>query len=75
LIVLHAHMHLIGTGRYTLIALTNNYAVASNDPTLTADERTFLGWSDGGPSAPALRALFDDFVDSSEVGMRWVFPV
>lgn len=58
------------TNKYKIIALTNNYALAVDDPSLTETEREFLGWSRGGPSASSLRALFDDYVDSSEAGMR-----
>ena len=67
-------------GRWRLIALTNNYShslksVMGND---TADARAikryeeelaFLGWTEG-PTPPRMRALFDDFVDSSAVGVR-----
>ena len=34
-------------------------------------ELAFLGWSEGA-TPPKLRALFDDFCDSSELGMRLV---
>ena len=38
------------------------------------DEMVFLGWQDG--AVPArLRNMFDDFCDSSELGMRSVVPV
>lgn len=33
----------------------------------------FLGWEQG-IAPPALRNLFDDFCDSSVLGMRQVFP-
>lgn len=33
------------------------------------EELAFLGWTEG-PTPPQMRALFDDFVDSSAVGMR-----
>lgn len=37
------------------------------------DEIVFLGWQDGAvPSR--IRAMFDDFCDSSELGMRYVAP-
>ena len=37
------------------------------------DEMVFLGWQDG--AVPAhLRAMFDDFCDSSEQGMRYECP-
>lgn len=37
------------------------------------DEVVFLGWQHGAVP-PHLRAMFDDFVDSSEMGMRYVVP-
>ena len=67
-----------------MFALTNNYSKAPsalNDfdselakryPGITMDsELRFLGWDEGAVPAK-LRAMFDDFVDSSEVGMRYV---
>ena len=37
------------------------------------DEVVFLGWQDG--AVPArIRTMFDDFCDSSELGMRYVVP-
>ena len=58
------------SGRYRVIALTNNF----NKKTLgedLAEEYAFLGWDADGSATPAsLRAMFDDFIDSSEVGMR-----
>ena len=36
-------------------------------------EREFLGWTEGA-TPPALVALFDDFCDSSTIGMRYVIP-
>lgn len=55
--------------RFRVIALTNNYGSAGAD----ADEAELahLGWQDG--AVPdALHALFDDFCDSSTLGMRLV---
>jgi len=37
---------------------------------LPATELAFLGWDRGGPVPPSLKALFDDFCDSSTLGMR-----
>jgi hypothetical protein len=54
-------------GRYRVIALTNNYTASEQD--LDPEELAFLGWTEGA-TPPALRALFDDFVDSSTTGMR-----
>ncbi|KAG6874280.1 hypothetical protein C0995_001505 [Termitomyces sp. Mi166 len=53
------------TGRYKIIALTNNFAKADVPP----EEAKFLGWGDGATPSH-LRALFDDFCDSSTLGMR-----
>ncbi|KAF8654144.1 hypothetical protein AX16_003674 [Volvariella volvacea WC 439] len=52
-------------GKHKIIALTNNFSRVDVPPS----ELTFLGWDNG--AAPAhLRELFDDFCDSSEVGLR-----
>ncbi|KAL0947395.1 hypothetical protein HGRIS_013508 [Hohenbuehelia grisea] len=57
--------------KHRIIALTNNFSRtdSSGDP-LPASELAFLGWDRGGATPPQLRALFDDFIDSSQVGMR-----
>ncbi|KAF5386748.1 hypothetical protein D9615_001649 [Tricholomella constricta] len=52
-------------GRYKIIALTNNFAKAEVSPA----EAHFLGW-DEGATPDHLRSLFDDFCDSSTLGMR-----
>jgi hypothetical protein len=57
-------------GRHKIIALTNNYAAATDG--LEASELEFLGWTDGA-SPPALRAMFDDYCDSSSLGMRYIY--
>jgi len=54
------------SGRYKLIALTNNFSRVDIPP----EEMKFLGWDDGGPTSIHLRELFDDFCDSSSLGMR-----
>lgn len=75
----------IETGKYRIIALTNNFS--KTDTSILGDhpppgkyggikvtlesELKFLGWTNGAVP-PGLRALFDDFVDSSEIGMRYV---
>ncbi|EPT05968.1 hypothetical protein FOMPIDRAFT_1110150 [Fomitopsis schrenkii] len=69
-------------GRWRVIALTNNFSKTNADsigeaPPSAEDYRdltvqselAFLGWEDG-PTPPRLRALFDDFCDSSTLGMR-----
>lgn len=68
--------------RWRVIALTNNYSKidasflgldirhSKRYPGVTVDsELRFLGW-ERGPVPPQIRNLFDDFLDSSEVGMR-----
>jgi len=52
-------------GRYKLIALTNNFSKVD----VPLEERKFLGW-DEGVTPTHLRELFDDFCDSSSLGMR-----
>lgn len=74
---------MIATGKWLIIALTNNFSKHITDhpnstsltavqlPTRVPDtELRFLGWQDQATSH--LRALFDDFCDSSELGMRCV---
>lgn len=71
-------------GRWRVIALTNNFSKSDADiigdapppkeqfPNLSVQaELEFLGWQDGA-TPPRLRALFDDFCDSSTLGMRYV---
>ncbi|KAG1858421.1 HAD-like protein [Suillus subalutaceus] len=78
--ILRAIHRIRASGRWLIIALTNNYSKhitdsASSTP-LTAgqpmgvpdSELRFLGWDD--KEKFHLRALFDDFCDSSELGMR-----
>lgn len=76
----------LASARWRVIALTNNWA--RSDPASLgegqpvpakyahrrlSDELVFLGWQDG--AVPArLREMFDDFCDSSELGMRSVVP-
>lgn len=67
----------LAAGRWKIIALTNNFSgldKASPDPSdpshIPNSEFEFLGWGDGGAAPPHLRALFDDFCDSSTFGMR-----
>lgn len=70
------------TGRWRVIALTNNYSKSEQsilggsppprerypDFTVTS-ELEFLGWKDGA-TPQAMRDMFDDFCDSSTLGMR-----
>ncbi|TFY65502.1 hypothetical protein EVG20_g5562 [Dentipellis fragilis] len=72
------------TKRWRVIALTNNFSATESSlrgsdetqPTATPEvdleaEFKFLGW-DEGVVPPRVQELFDDFVDSSKVGMRWI---
>jgi hypothetical protein len=56
-------------GKWRIIALTNNFSHTSST-SIPQSELEFLGWQDGGVTPPHLRALFDDFCDSSTLGMR-----
>ncbi|KAI0053841.1 HAD-like protein [Auriscalpium vulgare] len=80
--ILEAIRRIRAAGRWRLIAITNNFSTIDASqlgfddsfvdkyPDARLDtELEFLGWTDG--AVPQyLRGLFDDFVDSSEVGMR-----
>ncbi|KZT69008.1 HAD-like protein [Daedalea quercina L-15889] len=81
-VVVEAIRHIRGVGRWRLIALTNNFSKADADsigeappsaeeyPDFTVEsEFAFLGWEEG-PTPPRLRSLFDDFCESSTLGMR-----
>lgn len=70
--------HWPASGKYRTIALTNNFSKsndtilrdAPHDPNFSLQkELEFLGWQDGA-TPPQLRALFDDFCDSSTLGLR-----
>ncbi|TFK42732.1 HAD-like domain-containing protein [Crucibulum laeve] len=52
-------------GKHKVVALTNNFAKIAVPP----EELAFLGW-DEGVIPNHLRDLFDDFCDSSALGMR-----
>ena len=67
-------IHLIrATNRYRIISVTNNFSHSIAG--ISQSELDFLGWSTGdGSTSPALRGLFDDYIDSSEVGLRLVQP-
>jgi len=82
-IVVSAIQKLRSLGRYRIFALTNNFTgVCFSDATKAAEapsqpppgfsleqELKFLGWEQG-VAPPSLRSLFDDFCDSSVLGMR-----
>ena len=66
------------SGRYLIIALTNNFIAPYNSILATPPNATFgtpeaelefLGWTEGAVPQ-TLKDLFDDFIDSSQVGMR-----
>ncbi|OBZ75946.1 hypothetical protein A0H81_04446 [Grifola frondosa] len=72
----------IAAGRWRIIALTNNFSKSDADivgetapspeqfPGFSIEsELAFLGWTDGATPL-RLRAMFDDFCDSSTLGMR-----
>jgi hypothetical protein len=71
----HVHLALqklrTGGGGYRIIALTNHFSKAMSEE-VPREELAFLGWEEGVVSG-RLRGLFDDFCDSSLLGMRWVF--
>lgn len=54
-------------GKHKLIALTNNFSKIN----IPQEELHFLGWGEGA-TPNHLRELFDDFCDSSNLGMRLV---
>jgi hypothetical protein len=62
----HVECYSSAAGRHRIIALTNNYAAVDG---VEPSELEFLGWTEGA-TPPALRALFDDYCDSSTLGMR-----
>lgn len=66
--IVKAMRRLRGTGQYKVIALTNNYASSVTED-VPVTELAFLGWQNGAIS-PELVAMFDDFCDSSTLGMR-----
>lgn len=80
--ILGAIHKLRASKRFRIVALTNNYSaqyerIRDTHPSQGFSpqaELEFLGWGEdtGGPGGPKIRALFDDFVDSSVVGSRWV---
>ncbi|KAI0709078.1 HAD-like domain-containing protein [Earliella scabrosa] len=80
--VVEAIRRIRAAGRWRVIALTNNFSKSDadiigdapppegRDPRFSvSSERAFLGWHEGA-TPPRLRALFDDFCDSSTLGMR-----
>ncbi|KAG8903676.1 hypothetical protein FRB99_002867 [Tulasnella sp. 403] len=71
-IITHAIQTLRLTRKYKLIALTNNFSGVVTGPNASpsiAAELKYIGWENG-PASEDIVGLFDDFVDSSVVGMR-----
>ncbi|KAG9122145.1 hypothetical protein FRC07_001606 [Ceratobasidium sp. 392] len=86
--IITAIRKLRASGRFRIVALTNNYSAqydklkamksSNTKPSFDPDaELEFIGWGPetGGPAGPRVRELFDDFVDSSVVGSRKPEPV
>lgn len=72
--IVSAIRSLRATGRWQVIALTNNFgalhgAAVSPSRKIPESELEFLGWQNG-PVPNQLRELFDHFYDSSIVGLR-----
>ncbi|KAJ8487143.1 hypothetical protein ONZ51_g4370 [Trametes cubensis] len=80
--IVEAIRRIRAAGKWRVIALTNNFSKSESDiigdsppsperyPNFTVQsELEFLGWKEGA-TPPRLRALFDDFCDSSTLGMR-----
>ena len=59
----------LASGRFKLIAVTNNFA--RSNVGIPQSELDFLGWSNGS-TVKEVKELFDDYVDSSVVGLRYV---
>ncbi|KAJ7090273.1 HAD-like domain-containing protein [Mycena belliarum] len=68
--ILRAIRRIRAAGKHKIIALTNNFARTSTENPIPASELAFLGWDKEGATPAALRGLFDDFCDSSELGSR-----
>ncbi|KAJ7074263.1 HAD-like domain-containing protein [Mycena amicta] len=68
--ILRAIRRIRAAGKHKIIALTNNFARTSTENPIPQSELAFLGWDQGGATPSALRGLFDDFCDSSELGAR-----
>ncbi|KAF8332327.1 HAD-like domain-containing protein [Cantharellus anzutake] len=75
--IIEAIGHIRASKKFLTIALTNNFiepynSILATPPSATftpQEELAFLGWTEGAVPK-ALRDLFDDFIDSSQVGMR-----
>ncbi|PVF97719.1 epoxide hydrolase N-termina [Serendipita vermifera] len=68
-VVVNAILKIRETKQYRVIAVTNNFG--NSTVGIEPSEREFLGWTEGAASAsPRLKEFFDDYIDSSEVGLR-----
>jgi len=67
--ILQAITRIRAAAKHRIIALTNNFARTSTEDPIPLSELIFLGWEDGA-TPNQLRELFDDFCDSSQLGMR-----
>ncbi|KAH7869672.1 HAD-like domain-containing protein [Lentinula edodes] len=65
--ILEAIRRIRAADKHKIIALTNNFS--RNDTAIPSSELDFLGWQDGA-TPNKLKALFDDFCDSSTLGTR-----
>ncbi|KAJ3807645.1 HAD-like domain-containing protein [Lentinula lateritia] len=65
--ILEAIRRIRAVDKHKIIALTNNFS--RNDTAIPSSELDFLGWQDGA-TPNKLKALFDDFCDSSTLGTR-----
>ena len=67
--MIHDHLASSASGRFKIVAVTNNFARSHEG--IPQSELDFLGWSDV-TTAKELKELFDDYIDSSVVGLRYV---
>jgi hypothetical protein len=68
-LIVHSHRTPSASGRFKLVAVTNNFA--RSHVGIPKSELDFLGWSDGA-TTKEVKDLFDDYIDSSVVGLRYV---
>ena len=62
------------TNRFRIISVTNNFGQSTAG--IEDSELKFLGWEGGAAStSPQLVQLFDDYIDSSVVGLRCAYLV
>ncbi|KAF8919650.1 HAD-like domain-containing protein [Mucidula mucida] len=68
--ILQAIHRIRAAGKHKIIALTNNFSKSATDDSLPREELEFLGWEEEAATTEHMRSLFDDFCDSSVLGMR-----